>query len=131
VATYPNFPELSRAFSLKQTESPIDPTLRDNMENGMESARARWTRNRRNFSMAVDLLTADDKTALDEFYQSTVGYGALPFLITDPRNAENPQTYLVRFAALPKYVDAGWIGADSLGNGAQFRSNCTFQVREV
>lgn len=131
---YPNFPQLSRAFSLKQTENPVDPTLRDNMENGMESARARWTRNRRSFSMAVDLLTADDKAALDQFYQDLTngaGFGSNPFLVADPRNAENPQTYLVRFSTLPKYVDANWIGADALGNTAQFRYNCTFQVREV
>jgi hypothetical protein len=134
VAT-PSFPELSRAFSLKQSESPVDPTLRDNFENGMESARARFTRNRRTFSMAVDLLTADDKAALDTFYQDMTAtgaaFGANPFLVTDPRNAENPQTYLVRFAALPKYVDVGWIGVDDAGNQAQYRYNCTFQVREV
>jgi hypothetical protein len=131
VATYPSFPELSRAFSLKQSENPIDPTLRDNMENGMESSRARWTRNRRTFSMALDLLTADDKSALDQFYTGQVGYGSLPFLVTDPRNAENPQIYLVRFCTLPKYVDANWVGADNKGNVAQYRYNCTFQVREV
>jgi hypothetical protein len=135
VAAYPNFPELSRAFSLKQSENPVDPTLRDNMENGMESARARWTRNRRTFSMTVDLLTADDKAALDQFYTNMKAggsaFGANPFRITDPRNAENPQTYLVRFLTLPKYTDADWIDVDSLGNAAQYRYNCTFQVREV
>lgn len=101
------------------------------MENGIETSRARFTRTRRTFSMAVDLLTADDKAALDLFYQSTVVFGASAFLVTDPRNLENPQTYLVRFASLPKYVDAGWIGADTKGNGAQFRWNCSFQVREM
>ena len=131
VSSYPAFPELSRAFSLKQSEQPIDPTIRDQMENGIETSRARFTRTRRTFSMAVDLLTADDKAALDLFYQSTVVFGASAFLVTDPRNLENPQTYLVRFASLPKYVDAGWIGADTKGNGAQFRWNCSFQVREM
>lgn len=132
--TYPAFPELSRAFSLEQSEIPVDPTLRDPMENSIETTRARWTRNRRTFSMAVRLLTADDKTALDNFYTNmTTGaaYGALPFVVTDPRNLENPQTYTVRFASLPKYTDAGWIGADEAGNAAQYRYNCTFQVREV
>ena len=131
MSTPPPFPELSRAFALRQVENPVDPTLRDPMENGMETTRARFTRLRRSFSVALDLLTADDKTALDTFYQTTVVYGALPFLLADPRNAENPQTYTVRFSTLPKYSDAGWIAADTLGNAAQFRWNCQFEVREM
>jgi len=104
------------------------------MENGIETTRARTTRRRRTFSMAVDLLTASDKDALDTFMTDMKGgsaFGALPFLVTDPRNAENPQTYLVRFASLPKFVDANWVGADDQGNAAQYRWNCTFQVREM
>lgn len=101
------------------------------MENGVETSRARFTRVRRTFSMSLDFITADDKAALDVFSQATVVFGALPFLVTDPRNLENPQTYLVRFASLPKYVDAGWIGGDGKGNSAQFRWNCSFQVREL
>jgi hypothetical protein len=133
VSNYPAFSdlELSRAFSLKQSEQAVDPTLRDQMENGMETTRARFTRPRRTFSMALDLITADDKAELDLFYQTTVAFGALPFIITDPRNLENPATYLVRFASLPKYVDAGWIGGDEKGNTPQFRWNCQFQVREI
>jgi hypothetical protein len=131
VSTYPSFPELSRAFSLKQSEQTIDPTLRDNYENGMESTRARWTRNRRTFSVALDVITADDKAALDLFFNSTVKSGALPFLLTDPRNLESPAVYTVRFAALPRYTDAGWIGEDVAGNESQYRYNTTFQVREV
>ena len=127
VTTYPAFPELSRAFSLRQSEQTVDPTLRDSMENGIETTRARFTRQRRTFSMSVDLITAEDKAAIAGFkrdMKSGAAFGALPFLVTDPRDAENPQTYLVRFATLPKFVDAGWI-VD------QFRYNCTFEVREV
>lgn len=134
MTTYPAFPELSRAFSLEQSESPVDPTLRDVMENGIETTRARWTRNRRTFSMSLKLLTAGDKATLDAFYTDTKagsGFGALPFTVADPRNLENPQIYLVRFATLPKYVDAGWVGADDRGNNEGYRWNCTFQVREV
>lgn len=105
--------------------------MRDNYENGMEATRARWTRNRKAFSMSIDLLTSDDKFLLDTFFETTTEAGALPFLITDPRNLESPQTYTVRFASLPKYTDAGWIGADDLGNEAGFRFNSTFEVREV
>ncbi len=119
-----SFPELSRAFSLKQKEDPIDPTIRDSYENGMESARARFTRLRRTFSCSLDFLTADDKAVLDQFYQRTVVYGSLAFTLSDPRNAENPQTYIVRFAKLPSYTDAGWVDD-------QYRYNATFEVREV
>jgi hypothetical protein len=122
---------LSRAFALEQSEQAVDPTLRDTMENGIETSRARFTRVRRTFSMSIKLLAAVDKDALDLFYQTTVMYGALPFLISDPRNLENPQTYLVRFAALPKFTDAGWHSGDGKGNAEGFRYNCTFQVREV
>ena len=128
------FPELSRGFALRQTEAPVDPTLRDPMENGMETARAKWTRNRRTFQMSIDLLTETDKLALDTFYEDCAtgsGFGSLPFLITDPRYQQNPQTYTVRFATLPKYSDVGWVGGDPQGNPAGYRWNVTFQVREV
>ncbi|HEY1502592.1 MAG TPA: hypothetical protein VGF88_23660 [Acidobacteriaceae bacterium] len=131
----PSFPELTRAFALRQTEDPVDPTLRSPMENGMEETRPRFTRNRRTFQVSIDLLSASDKDALDSFYQdcSAAGaaYGGQPFTLLDPRNLDNPQTLTVRFAALPKYSDAGWIGADDKGNAAGYRWNCQFQVREM
>ena len=131
MSAYPQWPQLTRAFSLKQSEQSVDPTIRDNMENGMETTRARFTRSRRNFNVAIDYLTADDKQAINDFKRITVNYGALPFLLSDPRNLENPETYTVRFASMPKFVDADWIAEDSLGNDAQYRYNCTFSVREV
>lgn len=119
-----DFPELSRAFSLKQKEDPIDPTIRDSLENGMENCRPRFTRLRRTFACALDFLTADDKAALDQFYQKTVAYGSLPFTLADPRSATNPQTYIVRFSKLPTYTDASWIDDG-------FRYNCAFEAREM
>ena len=133
MSTYPSFPELSRKFALKQSEQTVDPTLRDSMENGMETTRARSTRQRRTFSMSIDLMGEADKVALDAFFTDMklgAAFGALPFYVTDPRYLINPQVYLVRFASLPKYVDCGWIGADSQ-TPAGWRWNCTFQVREV
>lgn len=133
MTTYASFPELSRAFHVDQPESPVDPTLRDSYENGMESTRARWTRNRRTFSMTLTLLTEDDKQALDGFYtdmKTGAAYGALPFLIEDNRYLESPPAYLVRFASLPKYSGPMWIDGDGTHNPG-YRWNCTFQVREV
>jgi hypothetical protein len=127
----PNFPEISRAISLKNSEDTVDPTLRDPLENGMESTRARFTRRRRTFHINIDLLSEQDKYILDEFLTQTVVYGALPFLFTDPRKLVSPETYTVRFATLIKYSDAGYIGADSLGTPAGYRYNCQFDIREV
>lgn len=134
VSSYPAFPEISRAFSLKQSEQAVDPTIRDTMENGIETSRARFTRLRRTFSMAIDLITPDDKAAIQTFVtdmQHGAAFGALPFIVTDPRNLASPDTYLVRFASLPKFVDAGWYNGDGKGNAPGFRFNCTFQVREI
>jgi hypothetical protein len=133
VTTYPAFPDISRAFSVDQPEDPLDPTLRDSMENGIETTRARWTRNRRTFSMSLSLLTEDDKAAIDTFYTDMRGgsaYGALPFLVTDKRYLESPPAYLVRFVTLPKYSGPVWIDNDGT-HAAAYRWNCTFQVREV
>lgn len=130
MSSYPPFPDLSRAPALRQKETTIDPTLRDPMDNGMESTRARFTRRRRTFTVSIELLTADDRDTLEQFVQDVV-YGSLPFIVTDPRNAENPQERTVRFSALPTYSDADWIGADTKGNAAQYRWNCQFEVREV
>jgi hypothetical protein len=133
VSTYPAFPELSRAFSLEQSEQTVDPTLRDSMENGIETTRARSTRRRRTFSMAIKLMGEADKLALDNFLtdmNTGAAFGALPFLVSDPRYLITLQTYLVRFASLPKYVDVGWVGADDQ-TPAGYRWNCNFQVREI
>lgn len=133
MTTYPSFPELTRAFALKQSEQTVDPTLRDQYENGMESTRARNTRRRRTFSMSIDLMGEADKLALDAFVtdmQNGSAFGALPFMVTDPRFQINPQTYIVRFASLPKYSDVGFIGAGR-ETPAGYRFNCTFQVREI
>jgi len=83
--------------------------------------------------MSIDLIGEADKQTLDTFFTDMKGgsaFGALPFTVTDPRYQLNPQTYLVRFASLPKYVDCGWIGPDDQ-TPTGYRWNCTFQVREI
>lgn len=122
--SYPPFPELSRKPALKQRRSTLDPTLRDNMENGMESTRARYTRQRRQFAVSVDALTPWDVNALEIFVVNVAVYGAEIFLFPDVRDPKNPAWYTVRFSTLPAYADAGSV------NG-EFRQNCTFELREV
>lgn len=131
MTAYPPFPELSRAPSpLEGDETPIDPTLRDPMENGMESTRARFTRVRRTFTVSIRYLTFDDKQLLDDFYQTTVVYGSKAFQYTDTRDEENPRTYLVRFASLPKYAPAGRVQGPDDADAAH-RVHVQFQIREV
>ena len=120
----PDFPELSRKPALRTKTSTIDPTLRDTMENGMETTRAKFTRRRRQYSVSIDLLTPADVQLLEQFVENIVTYGALPFIFFDHRDPTNPLQLLVRFSVLPAFTDCGWVAGF-------FRQNCTFELREV
>ncbi len=124
MAAYPSFPDLSRAPALRTKTSSFDPTLRDTMENGMVSTRARFTRRRRSWDVEIQFLTNDDWRALEQFVQVTVVYGAGIFFFTDRRDAQNPAQLTVRFSKIPTYTDAGWIQN-------QYTQNCTFSIEEV
>ncbi len=124
MAAYPSFPDLSRAPALRTKTSSQDPTLRDTLDNGMESTRAKFTRRRREWAVEIDFLTNDDWRALEQFVQTTVVYGAGIFQFRDRRDADNPVTLTVRFSKIPGYTDAGW-------SVDEFRQNCTFELREV
>jgi hypothetical protein len=114
---------LSRRPALQTAEDTIDPTLRDPMENGMESTRAQFTRLRRKFPWAITYITPADKAILDAFVQ-TVVYGAEIFTFTDPRDSTGNTVYTVRFSQVPKYRDAGWVDGF-------YRQNCAFEITEV
>lgn len=90
----------------------------------MASSRARFTRRRRRWAVALDFLTNDDVSTLETFVQQDAVYGAKIFIFTDNRDPANPQQLEVRFEVIPAYTDAGWI-AD------QFRQNCTFEIGEI
>ena len=119
-----NFPDLSRQPALKQRRTTLDPTLRDTYENGMESTRARYTRPRRQWDVAIDALTPADVAILDTFVNTEAVFGAQIFTFPDLRDPANPAAYTVRFSTLPAYADAGSLDGE-------FRQNCTFQIREV
>lgn len=121
--SYPAFPTLSRKLALRTKTTSLDPTLRDPMENGMETTRAKFTRRRRTWDVAIDFLTNADVTALETFVVNTAVYGANIFTIVDTRPA-SPVTLTVRFATIPAYTDAGWMVGE-------FRQNTTFSIREV
>jgi hypothetical protein len=124
VSANPTFPELSRAPALRTKGTTLDPTLRDSMENGMESTRAKFTRRRRQWTVAIDFLTPTDITTLDNFIENIAVYGAAIFLFEDLRDPRNPATLTVRFSVLPSYTDAGWVEGF-------FRQNTSFELREV
>lgn len=121
--TYPAFPTLSRKPALRTKTTTFDPTLRDTMENGMETTRARYTRRRRKWSVTIDFITNLDWLTLEAFVQNTAVYGANIFTFVDDRPA-SPETVNVRFETIPSYTDAGYVETG-------FRQNCTFELGEV
>jgi hypothetical protein len=120
------FPQLSRKPALKTRGKTLDPTLRDQMENGMETTRARYTRRRREWAVSIDAMTPVDVEILDEFVEKLAVFGANVFSFEDTRDKRNPKQYFVRFpdGGLPSYADAGFVKGE-------LRQNCTFTIREV
>lgn len=119
----PAFPTLTRKPALRTKTTSLDPTLRDSMENGMVSTRARYTRRRRKWAVTIDMLTQADKTALETFVVNTAVFGAVLFTFIDTRPA-TPVTLTVNFTVLPSYTDCGFIYGE-------FRENCSFEIGEV
>ena len=124
MAAYPSFPGISRAPALRTKTSSQDPTLRDTLDNGMESTRAKFTRRRREWSVEIEFLTNGDWRVLEQFVQTNVVYGAGIFIFPDDRDAQNPAQLTVRFSKIPTYTDAGWAMDE-------FRQHCTLDIREV
>ena len=125
MATYPSFPRLSREPALKtKGRYAIDPTLRDTLENGMETTRAKFTRLRREYTVTYENLTNVDIVRVEEFVEVVAVAGANAFWVTDNRDKHNPRQRLVRFSKLHTDEDAGYV-VD------QLRQQITFDVREV
>jgi hypothetical protein len=120
----PAFPTLTRKPALRTKTTTLDPTLRDPMENGMSSSRARYTRRRRKWSVTIDMLTLADQTALEDFVVNTAVFGAVLFTFLDTRNTASPETLTVRFEVLPSYTDCGFVSGE-------FRQNASFEIGEV
>jgi hypothetical protein len=123
VPTYTAFPTLSRKPALRTKTSTFDPTLRDTMENGMETSRAKFTRRRRKWSVTIDFLTDADWLTLEDFVANDAVYGAEIFTFVDDRRA-TPEILMVRFSIIPSYTDAGFVGSG-------YVQNCTFELGEV
>ena len=122
---YPSFPDLSRQPALKTKTTSVDPTLRDEQSNGMESSRAKFTRRRRTWATTIEGLTNDDWRTLEQFVTSdAIQYGAGMFYFLDTRDPTHPEELLVRFSKIPEYTDAGWIEGELCQNAA-------FELKEV
>jgi hypothetical protein len=91
VPTYPVFPTLSRLPALRTKTTTLDPTLRDPMENGMVTTRAKFTRRRRKWAVTIDFLTINDQNMLEEFVVNDAVYGANLFSFTDTRQPVAPE----------------------------------------
>lgn len=108
--SYPSFPELSRAPQIDEEEDFDDPTIRDQMENGVVRTAPRYLRLRETFKINFRYCSAEDKRVLKDFIKDVGGWA--PFHWTDNRDPHNPDDYIVRFSKLPTikdddYVDGG------------------------
>ncbi len=84
-------------------ETPPDNLLRTKMDKGRAKVRRRTTSNVRDMS-CQDVYTLEQVAALDEFYNTTLQSGALPFDWTHPRTGAAVE---LRFAARPAYKGSG------------------------
>ena len=122
---YPAFPRLSRSPALKTKGSyATDPTLRDPLEDGLETTRAKFTRSRREYAVTLEHMTWADVEKLRYFVENVAIFGAKIFYFTDKRNKRKPAQLMVRFSKLPTEDDEDWVSD-------QFRQKITFDLREV
>jgi len=96
------FPTLSRGVSFENYTNKIsvDPTLRNEMENGLVKTRPRFTTTKREFHIGYRYLPAADVTLLKTFEETTVIVGSLTFNWTNP---DDDVVYEVRLMNEIKY----------------------------
>lgn len=97
-----DFPTLSQGPNVADFDESVavDPTLRTEFENGYQLTRNRFTVVPKTWRLIFEHLTSADKTLLDTFEKTTVGYGGDEF---DWENTEDGTTYTVKFAAPIKW----------------------------
>jgi hypothetical protein len=115
------FPTLSKAPSVAIERDFEDPTIRDEMENGLVSTRPRWSRVRRAFRVPYVGISPNDAQLIEDFIQEMKG-GSGAFVFTLPDTGES---VTVRFAkgGLPR------ISQLNTANGIRY--NCSFALEEV
>ncbi len=92
------FPTLSRDVEWTITEDYEDSTIRSTTEAGYEHTRARYTYDRKIWSISYKYLVTADRTALRAFLV-TVRVGVDSFTWTNP---DDSTAYTVRFKEPPK-----------------------------
>ena len=94
MATFPTITQGPNVEDFAQ-ETAVDPTLRSQFENGYQLTRNRFTVVPKKWRLVFEYLTDADKSTLDTFEETTVGFGSTSF---DWENTEDGVTYDVRFA---------------------------------
>jgi len=98
MADYPTLSQNPDAEAFSESAA-IDPTLRDEFENGSVSTRAKFTSVKKKWDIVYRFLSAADKATLATF-QATVNYGAGSFNWTNPIDSV---AYVVRFGGLIEF----------------------------
>jgi len=106
---------------MDEKETFEDSTIRDQMENGAQYTRPRFSRMRRTWAVNFELLTETDRNTLRTFTQTNGGFNS--FTWTDNRTA-TPETVTVRFSKLPAITDDKYAGG-------QKRFKTSFEITEV
>jgi hypothetical protein len=116
------FPNLAKSPSVAIEQEYEDPTIRDEMENGLVSTRPRWSRVRRSFRVPYSGLPPADQQAIDDFVTKYTKGGSGDFYWVHP---ETGIAHHVRFAkgGLPRLSQL------NTANGVRY--NCSFALEEV
>jgi len=96
------FPSLTQGPNVKdfEQETAVDPTIRSQFENGYQLTRNRFTVVPKKWKLVFEYLTETDKSALETFEETTVGFGGTSF---DWENTDDGTTYDVKFAGPIKW----------------------------
>jgi hypothetical protein len=104
---YPPFPAIAKPV-YPYDETPEDPGIQSQQEDGSMISRARFTKSRLSFSLRWKSLSKSDKSALMTFYRDTVKGCSEIFTWTcdNPSSEFYNQTFNVRFASPPKFSNS-------------------------
>lgn len=97
-----DWPTLSRAYDLEIRELPADRDIAARMGAGRDKVRAKFTRKRRRWQVAIRLMALADLLTLERFYLVDCRRSVKTFTVTHPKM---DQRWLVRFdpAAPPRF----------------------------
>jgi hypothetical protein len=116
------FPNLAKSPSVAIEQEYEDPTIRDEMENGLVSTRPRWHRIRRTFRVPYTGLPPADQQAIDDFVTKYTKGGSGDFYWVHPETG---------FAHHVRFAKGGLPRLSQLNTANGIRYNCSFALEEV